>query len=287
MRKALREWRFRLHAAWVARFRRFDAEAFGHALQGLGVARGDWLMVHASLTALSGYTGRPVEIVEALKAAVGEEGLLVMPSMTYTDSSKAYLMRGEPLKLRHSPSRMGLVSEVFRRGRGVVRSASPPHPLLAWGADAAAFVDGHERTDRPFGAASPFQRLLERPAKLLCVGTGPESITFTHFLEDRLAAALPFPLYEPEALIGEVIDADGARRKVPTRVLSDESRQRRDESPLWRRATQRGVLRQGRVGNTALLLLDAGALARLIDQEGPAGRLMFRLAPPQAPPNSA
>lgn len=287
MKAALREWRFRLQAAWVARFRQFDAEGFRHALQLLGVRRGDWLMVHASLPVLSGYTGRPIEIVDALKATVCDEGLLVMPSMPYTDSSKAYLLRGEPLKLRHSPSRMGLVSEVFRRGRGVIRSASPTHPLLAWGGEAAAFVAGHGHTDRAFGAASPFQRLLERQAKLLCVGTGPESITFTHFLEDRLAVALPFPLYDAETLDGVVIEADGTRRTVPTRVLSDVSRQCRDEAVLWNLAAQRGLLLQRRVGNTTLLLLESAALARLVDQEGPDGRLMFRLAHPQARQNSA
>ena len=190
----LRQWRFRAKAAWVARFRSFDAPALSRALREMGVRQGDWLMVHAALPALSGYVGRPVELIAALKDAVGPQGLLVMPSMTYTDSSRAYLQRGEPLKLRFSPSRMGLVSEVFRRGKDVLRSASPTHPLLAWGATAESFVQGHAETDRPFGPHSPFQRLLERQAKVLCIGAGPEAITFTHFLEDRLASALQFPL---------------------------------------------------------------------------------------------
>lgn len=278
----LREWRFRLRAAWVARFRRFDAATFAQALAALGVRPGDWLMVHASLPALSGYVGRPVELVDALKAAVGPEGLLVMPSMTYTDSSKAFLQRGEALKLRYSASRMGLISEVFRRGREVRRSASPTHPLLAWGAAADDFLVGHADTDRSFGAASPFQRLLDHNAKLMCVGAGPEAITFTHFLEDRLAAALPFALYDAERIDGVVIDAEGRSRSVPTCVLSDESRRRRDEAPLWREAARQGLLRRRRVGNTPLLLLECRALAGLVDRDGPDGRLMFRVATTQA-----
>lgn len=273
----LRQWRFRVQAAWVARFRRFDAPGFSRALLELGVRRGDWLMVHASLPPLSGYVGRPVELIAALKDAVGQEGLLVMPSMTYTDSSKAFLMRGEALKLRYSASRMGLVSEVFRRGKDVRRSASPTHPLLAWGEAAEDFVAGHGETDRPFGPRSPFQRLLEHRAKVLCIGAGPESITFTHFLEDGLAKALPFPLYDGTRQDGVVIDAEGRAHVVPTCVLSDQSRQCRDESPLWRLAKEEGVWRQRRIGNTPLSMVGCHELAALVDTHGPDGRLMFRI----------
>jgi aminoglycoside 3-N-acetyltransferase len=89
-------------------------------------------------------------VVRALKAAVGEGGLLVMPSMPYHNMSSAqWLAKGKPMNVLRSPSMMGLVSEVFRRSEGVQRSLSLTHPLLAWGRDAAAFVEGHERAERP------------------------------------------------------------------------------------------------------------------------------------------
>jgi aminoglycoside 3-N-acetyltransferase len=270
--------RFRLWGAYVARFRRYDAARFASVLQRLGVRPGDALMVHAALRPDSGYTGTPAQMIAALKAAVGEQGLLVMPSMTYSDSTQAFLLRGEPVRQRTSASRMGLLSEVFRRGKGVLRSLNPAHPLLAWGEGAAGFVAGHEQVDRSFGDGSPFGRLLERKAKLLCIEAPLESITYTHFLEDRHRERLPLALYHPQPIDGVIIDAAGVPHTVPTRVLSDASRQRRDEQPLWQLARRRGVVHELRVGNTTLRLLACTELTALFDAEFEAGRHWFTAA---------
>lgn len=280
LRRRLRTLQFQAQAAFVRRFRRYDAARFEQAIIALGVKPHDTLMVHGSFHALSGFEGRPAEMIAALRRAVGDEGLLVMPSMTYTDSSRDFLLRGEAMKQRFSPSRMGLLSETFRRGRDVQRSLSPTHPLVAWGADAASFLERHELTDRPFGGRSPFGRLLERDAKVLCIDALPETITFTHFLEDGLAPALPFPLYDDTILCGVVVDASGQTLRVPTRVLSDESRRRRDERPLWQRARAEGLLREQRIGNTTLRLLRCCELQSLVQRDGANGRLMFRLDGP-------
>jgi len=267
--------KYRLWGAYTRRFRSYDTAAFARVLADLGIAQGDVLMVHSSLHAHSGYSGRPVDMIDALKAAVGRGGLIVMPSMTYTDSSSAFLLRGEPMKVRHSASRMGLLTEVFRRGRDVHRSLSPTHPLLAWGERAESFLAGHDATDRSFGPASPFQRLLDLDGKVLCVGTVAETVTFTHFLEDRVRDRLPFELYEPGLLEGRVIDADGCLRIVPTRVLSAESRRRRREHVLWQKARARGVTRHRRLGNTRLMILDCRALTALVEEMYANGESLF------------
>ncbi|MCK7579239.1 MAG: AAC(3) family N-acetyltransferase [Chromatiales bacterium] len=145
---------------------------------------------------------------------------------------------------------MGLLTEVFRRGKGVVRSLSPTHPLLAWGRDATAFVAGHACTDRPFGPDSPFARLLERNACILCLDTGFASITFTHFVEDRLAETLSVPLYAPQSMTGIVIDSEGKRIECPTRVLSQEANQLRRESRLIDHLQRHRLLHQRRLGNS-------------------------------------
>ena len=103
-------------------------------LRQCGVAPGTTLIVHSSWLQYNGFRGKPADLVKALKAAVGAEGLLVMTSMPYHNMSSAqWLAKGKPMNVRRSPSMMGLVSEVFRRSEGVVRSLSATHPLLAWG----------------------------------------------------------------------------------------------------------------------------------------------------------
>ncbi len=145
---------------------------------------------------------------------------------------------------------MGLLTEVFRRSKDVRRSLSPTHPLLAWGADAESFLDGHEKTDRPFGPQSPFARLLERNAWLVCLDCGFESITFTHYVEDCIADTLPFPLYEPQPMTGIAIDYDGNRIECPTRVLSAQANRLRRDARLEAHLRQAGALAQARVGNS-------------------------------------
>ncbi len=251
-----------LKRAIVARLLGYDADALVRRLTRIGVRQGDTLVVHSSWRALNGFRGSPAQFGAALREAVSEAGLLVMPSLTYHNMSSAeFLATGKPMDVRRSPSAMGLLSEVFRRGKGVVRSLSPTHPLLAWGRDAAAFVAGHDATDRPFGPDSPFARMLQRNALILCVDAGFSSITFTHFVEDRLAATLPVPLYAPEPMTGSVIDTEGRRIDVPTRVISAEANRLRREERLIAHLQREGTLHHGRLGNTRLTWIRAADLA--------------------------
>lgn len=267
--------RYRLSGAFVSRFMSYDAGRFAQTLRSLGLKRGDVLMVHASMRAHSGYSGTPAQMVSALKDILGSQGLLVMPSMTYSDSTKAFLLRGELFRGRTSPSHMGLLTEVFRRGKDVRRSLNPAHPLLAWGARADEFVAGHEFASRSFGDDSPFQRLLDLHAKILCIDASPEAVTFTHFLEDRHRFRLPFPLYESEPIEGRVVDANGETWVVPIYVLSDESRRRRHEEMLWHDAQREFIVQRKRVGNTTLLLMQCNELTTFFDARFENGKTWF------------
>ena len=251
----------------------YDADAFIRQLRSIGVQPGTTLMVHSSWQLHSGFKGKPATLVDALKRAVGEEGLLVMTSMPYHNMSSAdWLAKGKPMNVRRSPSMMGLVSEVFRRSAGVHRSLSATHPLLAWGKDAEAFLAGHENADKPFGGASPFARLVERNALLLGHDAPFATFTFTHFVEDQLADTLAVPLYEAEPRRGTVIDYDGVEHEQAVYVLSAEANRLRREHRLVARLQEEGSLHQARIGNTHLTWIRAGDLlagARRLAKDGP------------------
>src|SRR6266571_4450992 len=158
----------RIKAQILRHFFSYDAARLVARLRMLGVVSGDALMVHASWLPMNGFLGRPADMIAALQTAVGQAGLLVMPSLTYQNqSSREFLLSGRPMDVRRSASKMGLLSETFRRSTDVVRSLSPTHPLLAWGRESAAFLADHERALVPFGQGSPFAKLLERRGKIL------------------------------------------------------------------------------------------------------------------------
>lgn len=259
---------------WVVRYLlSYDGDALLRQLRKAGLKPGDTLMVHSSWLAMNGFRGKPADMVAALKQLVGPDGLLVMTSMPYHNmSSEQWLARGKPLDLKRSPSMMGMLSEVFRRSEGVLRSASPTHPLLAWGRDAQSFIQGHELTPFAFGPASPFAKLLYRDALILCIDAPFSSITFTHFVEDRLAHTLAVPLYSEVLRTGTVVGFDGMRSECAVKVLSAEANALRREGRLVARLEQEGSLKFDRVGNTRLLFVRASDLTsgaeRLVAQGG-------------------
>ncbi len=271
----LGELKLRFLSFVIPRFFSYDANAFAMSLQRLGIEKGDALMVHASLRPHNGFRNKPNDMIAALKDAVGDDGLLVMPSMPYADSSRDYLLRGKPLDILRSPSHMGLLSEIFRRGKQTVRSMSPTHPLLAWGVGAESFIAGHEFQQYAFGAESPFARLLELNGKILCIDTTFESITFTHFVEDRIKNKLSFDLYDDEAISGQVISVNGDMITTKVKVLSDCSRRKRREDKLVARLKREGLLHQRRLGNTRLLLVECRALVECVDAMYQSGDSFF------------
>ncbi len=218
-------------------------------LRQCGVVPGTTLMFHSSWNPFGGFQGKPADVVRALKQAVGPEGLLVMPSMPYHNMSSAqWLAKGKAMNVSRTPSMMGLISEVFRRSEGVRRSLSPTHPLIAWGRDTDAFLGGHEHALKPFGAESPFARLLERNA-------------LTHFVEDQVCSTIPVSLYEPDPMQGIVIDYEGNARTIDAMVLSARANSLRREHRLQTALEDGGVLKTSRIGNTRLVYIRAADLS--------------------------
>ena len=241
----------------VPRYFSFNEQDLLAALGAVDVGFGDVLMVHASLGAYTGFTGSPRSFIDTLKRAVGDQGTIMMPSMSYQDSSKAFLLRNEVMNVMRTPSRMGLLSEVFRRGKDVKRSLSPIHPILAWGRDADYFTSGHHLTRYSIGEGSPFEKLLARSGKNLCINVPLEFITFSHHIEHLVADRLPVNLYEETIYSGVVVDYEGNDIEVPCYVLSDQSRMCRRDEVLTKALKKDRVVRHARVGNTHLYAVSA------------------------------
>jgi aminoglycoside 3-N-acetyltransferase len=168
-------------------------------LQALGLANGDTVIVHSSLSALGWIAGGPQAVVEALTHAVGPQGTIVMPTHTseLTDpvdwsnppvpAEWVPTIRAEiPAFDRDltQPQDMGKVVESFLMQPDVRRSNHPTVSFAARGPAAATIVDSHPLTPE-LGESSPLGRLYELDAKVLLLGVTHASNTSLHLAEYR------------------------------------------------------------------------------------------------------
>ncbi|BCX05556.1 MAG: aminoglycoside 3-N-acetyltransferase [Candidatus Roseilinea sp.] len=143
-------------------------------LRDLDVQPGSVLLVHTAFSRVKPVEGGPLGLIEALRAALGPDGTLVMPSMT--DDDEALF---DP---RSSPCLgMGIVADTFWRLPDVLRSDSP-HAFAAAGPHAAEITAPHP-PDFPHGPDSPVDRVLARDGQVLLLGIGHTANTTIHLAE--------------------------------------------------------------------------------------------------------
>ena len=224
-----------------------------HDLRVLPIHPGDVLEVHSSLSSLGWVAGGADTVVDALMAAVGPQGVLVMPAfpisrtLSVSESDRA---RGVQAKVRRlpddwtGPTGMGAIADAFARRPNTVRGVGL-HRVAAWGYDAQRHRDG-------------LTYLLSNGGKALLLGVGIYRFTGMHYAEHvgippEVSAYYELPsevqaLYPPDMLVF------GGEPPEPgwSKVLAA--------------AEQRGMVTRGRVGAAETLLLAAGQVVALYEQ---------------------
>lgn len=140
----------------------------------LGVAPGGVLLVHCSFSKVKPVENGHLGLIDSLRAALGSDGTLVMPSMSDDDD--------HPFELRKTPCLgMGIVADTFWRLPNVLRSDSP-HSFAAIGPKATMITASHP-IDVPHGLDSPVGRVYELDGQVLLLGVGHDADTTIHLAE--------------------------------------------------------------------------------------------------------
>ena len=140
----------------------------------LGVTRGGVLLVHTAFSRTGPVSAGPRGLIDALRAGLGSDGTLVMPSMSDDDE--------HPFDPRRTPCHgMGVAADTFWRLPGVLRSDSP-HAFAAIGPEAAVITASHP-PDIPHGIDSPVDRVYELDGQVLLLGVGHDANTTIHLAE--------------------------------------------------------------------------------------------------------
>jgi aminoglycoside N3'-acetyltransferase len=138
--------------------------------------------VHTSFRAVRPVEGGPLGLIAALRAALGPNGTLVMPSWT-GDADASF----DPTSTRASAD-LGVVAETFWRLPGVVRS-NHPFAVAAVGPQAEGITSGPLPIP-PHAPDSPVGRVHAVDGQVLLLGVGHDANTMVHVAE--LLADVPY-----------------------------------------------------------------------------------------------
>jgi aminoglycoside 3-N-acetyltransferase len=236
-------------------------------LRALGVETGMTLLVHSSLSSLGWVCGGPVAVIQALEEVLGEQGTLVMPTMTggltdprdwqhppvpeaWKDTIRATMPAFDP---DLTPTRgMGVIAETFRKQPGALRSEHPHASFAARGARAARITADHT-LDYALGEGSPLARIYELDGWVLLLGVGHENNTSIHLAEYR--ADFPGKREQPN---GAPLSIEGVRRWVDVLDLDVDA----SDFPQIGEAFARevGLVRSGCIGDARAVLMPQRAL---------------------------
>ncbi len=248
-------------------------ESLAQNLYEAGLRHSDTVLVHASVSAI-GADGGTHAILDVMEEYFCDEGLLVIPSMTYTlihtwdpESERCKACQcprkycfaygkglNEPRVFRYDmPTCIGGMANAFLKRPGVVRSLSVTSSVAAKGRGAMAFTGGHELCESGCAKGSPWERLILGNAKILLLGVPITKMTFLHGVAEWARQSKYYS--RPFQMPIEVYDKDG--RRVETRERRPVSGYSgafvRLEEPLRRS----GALREFHFGEASSLVGDA------------------------------
>lgn len=223
-------------------------------LRALGVRRGGVLLVHSSYRAVRPVEGGPFGLIAALRAALGPEGTLAMPSATGEDDL--------PFDPASTPNRedLGIVPSLFWQQPGVRRSAH--FDAVAAIGPKAEWITGGPFVLPPAAPGSAIDRIREAGGQVLLLGVGHDANTMLH-----LAELLGGALYRSDF---HYTDADGVRVDY---LENDSCCEKFALADDWLRAE--GLQREGRVGNADARLMEAEDLVRIAAARVRADPLVF------------
>ena len=211
----------------------------------LGVQPGGVLLVHTAFSKVKPIEGGPVGLISALHSALGPQGTLVMPSMSYEDDLPFH-------KTKSHCAQLGVTADTFWRLPGVLRSDNN-HAFAAVGPQAERITAPHP-IDIPHGLDSPVGRAYELDGQVLLLGVDHGSNTTIHLCENMAGVR-----YRREKYL--TILKDGEPVRFEYREI-DHCCQNFSLVDGW--LDERGLQRRGEVGNAEARLIRSQDIVEVV-----------------------
>lgn len=150
-------------------------------LESMGLKGDETILIHSSMKAIGAVDGGADTVLDAWMEYF-KDGLLLLPTHTW----KTVNVDNPVYNPYTTPSCVGLLTNMFMKRDGVIRSLHPTHSMSGYGKNAAEYLAGEEYNNTPCTPGGCYDRLKEVGGKVLLVGVGHERNTYIHSVEEVL-----------------------------------------------------------------------------------------------------
>lgn len=217
-----------------------NKEDIKFSLELMDIKKGDIVLVHSSLSSIGYVEGGADTVIDALLETVGEEGTIVMSTLTGWFNS---------YDADTTPSAVGKISEKFRLRKNTFRSLHPVHSVAAIGKHAELITRDHEMCETGCGTGTPYLKIKDLGGKVMLLGVDMDRNTIMHSLEEEIDAVylktldIPAPTY-----------IDGyENKKFTLKKFPPGHRDFIGITPILR---QRDAIVEGKIGDAVVKVMD-------------------------------
>lgn len=189
----------------------YNKQQLKDQLESMGLKGDETILIHSSMKSIGEVDGGADSVLDAWMEYF-KDGLLLLPTHTW----KTVNADNPVYNPQTTPSCVGLLTNMFMKRDGVIRSLHPTHSMAGYGKNAAEYLAGEEYNNTPCTPGGCYDRLKDAGGKVLLVGVGHERNTYIHSVEEVLN--VPNRLSDmPMELVIELLkeDEDNKNKKLP------------------------------------------------------------------------
>lgn len=261
----------------------YNKQQLKNQLESMGLKGDETILIHSSMKAIGAVDGGADTVLDVWMEYF-KNGLLLLPTHTW----KTVNADNPVYNPYTTPSCVGLLTNMFMKRDGVIRSLHPTHSMSGYGKNAAEYLAGEEYNNTPCTPGGCYDRLKEVGGKVLLVGVGHERNTYIHSVEEVLN--VPNRLSDmPMELVIELQEESNNSGKLPP-YNRDEGWKKHTDNKLCRKVYVRkhynaqqphisedfvklnqifldsGVVKKVKFGDADSLLCDAKGMFNIVRQ---------------------
>ena len=227
-------------------------------LRSMGLTGNETILIHSSMKAIGEVDGGADTVLDVWMEYF-EDGLLLLPTHTWKTVNADNPVYDPSV----TPSCVGLLTNMFMKRDGVIRSLHPTHSMAGAGKRAYGYLMGEEKCNTPCTPDGCYDRLRKCNGKILLVGVGHERNTFIHSVEEVLN--VPHRLSDKPMRL-KIAMPDGSYKDVYMRkhYNADQPHISEDFVKLDEAFIECGAVKRVEFGSADCLLCDADAVFRVV-----------------------